>query len=88
MLPGEVKVAFFTVDIDAKAQARRYRFDLRIDWTQEDNALDDTLTMPLDVQSPSFPVAPIVVVVIAAIAGAGYFVFRRRKMRTSQATTK
>jgi len=81
MLAGDVKVAYFTVDIDAKAQPKEYVFDLRIDWTQEDNSLDDTLTISIDVQPPAVPVAPIALVIIAAIAVPGYLFYKRRKMR-------
>lgn len=86
MLAGEVKVAFFTVDIDAKAQRGQYVIDLRLDWTQEDNSLDHTLTISLNVQPQAFPVIP-VVIAIAVIAGVGYFLYKKR-FRKPQAPTK
>lgn len=86
MLAGEVKVAFFTVDIDAKAQPGQYVIDLRLDWTQEDNSLDHTLTISLNVQPQAFPVIP-VVIAIAVIAGVGYFLYKKR-FRKPQAPTK
>ncbi len=55
MLAGETKVAFFTVDIDSKAQPGNYNLDLRLDWTQEDNALDNTQTLTLVVATPGPP---------------------------------
>jgi len=83
MLAGETKSAYFTVDIDSAAQIREHKLDLRIDWTQEDNALDDTLVLPLNVQSPGFPVGIFAGIAIIAVAAAGYFMYRRRKMKKS-----
>jgi hypothetical protein len=57
--------------------------DLRIDWTQENNALDDTLVLPLNVQSPGFPVGIFAGIAIIVVAAAGYFMYRRRKMMKS-----
>ena len=83
MLAGETKSAYFTVDIDSAAQIREHKLDLRIDWTQENNALDDTLVLPLNVQSPGFPVGILAVLAIVVVAAAGYFMYRRRKMKKS-----
>ena len=83
MLAGETKSAYFTVDIDSVAQIREHKLDLRIDWTQENNALDDTLVLPLNVQSPGFPVGIFAVLAIVVVAAAGYFMYRRRKMKKS-----
>jgi hypothetical protein len=77
MIAGEVKVAFFTVDIDAKAQPGQYGIDLRLDWTQEDNSLDHTLTITLNVQQQPFPVIPVVIAIVV-IGGVGYFLYRKR----------
>ena len=88
MLAGETKVAFFTVDIDSKAQPRRYNLDMRIDWTQDDNSLDDTQTLILTVDPAGLPVTLIAVGVIVLIAIIGYVVMRRRRMKASQASTK
>ena len=88
MLAGETKSAYFTVDIDSAAQIREHKLDLRIDWTQEDNALDDTLVLPLNVQSPGFPVGIFAAVAIIVVAAAGYFMYRRRKMKKSQPKQK
>ena len=80
MIAGESKVAFFTVDVDSKAIPRDYAFDLRLDWTQEDNPLDDTLRLSFDLQSPAAPVATIIFILMAAIAAGWYFLVRRRKV--------
>ncbi len=80
MIAGESKVAFFTVDVDSKAIPRDYTFDLRLDWTQEDNPLDDTLRLSFDLQSPAAPVATMIFILIAAIAAGWYFLVRRRKV--------
>lgn len=71
MLAGEEKVASFTIDIDSKAQERRYDFDLRIDWTQEDGVLDETLRLTLTLHSGEdagllFPIILLIVVAVAA----------------------
>lgn len=88
VLAGETKVAFFTMDIDSKAQPRQYNFDLRLDWTQEDNALDDTLNLVLFVAPPGAPVTLIAVGLIVVIGVGGYFFIRRRRMKAVQANTK
>ena len=83
MLTNETKVAFFTVDIDSKAQARQYSLDLRFDWTQEDQALDDTMSIVLAVEPPGVPVTLIGVGVVVLIAIGGYMFMRRRKMKAA-----
>jgi hypothetical protein len=81
VLSNETKVAFFTVDIDGKAQPRHYNLDLRFDWTQEDQALDDTQPLFLAVEPPGLPVALIALAVIVVAAIGGYFFIRRRRMK-------
>ncbi len=88
MLAGETKVAFFTVDIDSKAQARDYNLDLRIDWTQEDNSLDNTQTLTLTVEPPGAPVTLIALGVVVLVVVIGYFFIRRRRMKSAQASVK
>jgi LPXTG-motif cell wall-anchored protein len=88
MLAGETKVAFFTVDIDGKAESKQYNFDFRIDWTQEDNSLNDTLNLVLFVVPPGAPVTLIAIGLIVLIGAGGYFFFRRRRMKAAQATSK
>ena len=86
MLSGETKVAYFTIDVDGKAQEGGYSFDLRIDWTQENSALDDTLKLAFNVQPPGPPVTLIVfgAVILAAVA---VYMLRRRRMKATQAST-
>jgi LPXTG-motif cell wall-anchored protein len=88
MLAGETKVAYFTVDIDGKAESKQYNFDFRIDWTQEDNSLNDTLNLVLFVVPPGAPVTLIAIGLIVLIGAGGYFFFRRRRMKAAQATSK
>jgi hypothetical protein len=86
MLAGEVKVAFFTVDVDSKAQPRQYSFDLRLDWTQDNNDLNDTLTVTINVQAPSLTVAIAVLAAVVVVGAGGYTLVRRRRMKTAQST--
>jgi hypothetical protein len=88
MLARETKVAFFTVDIDSKAQPGKYNLDLRLDWTQEDNALDNTQTLTLFVASAAPPVTMIAIGVIVLAAVGGYFFIRRRRMKAAQTPSK
>jgi len=87
MLANETKVAFFTVDIDSKAEPGNYTIDLRFDWTQDNNSLDHTYNLVLTVESPATPVALIVVglIVIGGIGGLLYM--RRRKARAASRPT-
>jgi len=82
MLGGEVKTAFFTVDIDAKAPPGQYGFDLRVDWIQEGGALDDTLTLTLNLQAPTFPTTQIALGVIILLVIVGAVAVRRRRKKT------
>jgi hypothetical protein len=88
MLAGETKSAFFTVDVDSKALPGQYNLDLRLDWTQEDNALDNTQTLTLLVVAPSPPVTLIGIGVIALVGIGGYVLVRRRRMKAIQAQSK
>lgn len=90
MLANETKAAFFTVDIDSKAQRGQYAIDLRFDWTQDNNSLDDTYSVTLSVEPAATPVTLIVVVIIVAAGVGGYLYRRRRKAKaaTSQPAPK
>ena len=83
MQANETKSAFFTVDIDSKAQPGQYSIDLRFDWTQDNNALDDTYTITLTVQPPAPPVTLIAVLVIVVVGGGGFLYMRRRKAKAA-----
>jgi hypothetical protein len=88
MLAGETKGAFFTVDVDSKAQPGQYNLDLRLDWTQEDNALDNTQTLTLQVLAPSPPVTLITIGLIVVVVIGAYLLIRRRRMKAVQTQSK
>jgi hypothetical protein len=78
--PGESKTAYLTVDLDSKATAQTYRMDLRLDWTQSDNSLDNTLPVELQVAPAELPL-PLVAVAIVLLALVVVVVVRRRRAR-------
>ncbi|HYB67328.1 MAG TPA: hypothetical protein VEC43_03290 [Candidatus Acidoferrales bacterium] len=85
MLANETKVAFFTVDVDSKAQPGQYTYSLRFDWTQDTVQLYDdySYSITFTVQPPSVPVALIVVVLIVVFGGGGFLYMRRRKAKAA-----
>lgn len=83
MQANETKSAFFTVDIDSKAQPGQYTIDLRFDWTQDNNSLDDTYPIVLTVQPSAPPVTLIAVLVIVVVGGGGFLYMRRRKAKAA-----
>jgi LPXTG-motif cell wall-anchored protein len=84
MQPSETKTAFLTVDVDSKAQPQKYRMDLRLDWTQSNNSLDETLTVELDARAAEVPV-PLIAVGLVLIALVAVVVLRRRRKSRSPA---
>ena len=78
MGPGESKTAYLTVDVDAKAKPQSYKMDLRIDWTQSDNSLDDTLPVELQVSAAELPL-PLIAVAVVLLALVIVVVVRRRR---------
>lgn len=80
--PGESKTAYLTVDVDAKAEPKAYSMDLRLDWTQSNNSLDDTTTVTLQVAGAELPVPLIAVAVVLVALVAVVVIRRRRKART------
>ena len=78
MQPGESKTAYLTVDVDSKATSQTYKMDLRLDWTQSDNSLDDTLPVELQVAPAALPV-PLIAAALVLIALVIIVVIRRRR---------
>jgi len=79
MQPGETKTAYFTLDVDAKAEPQTYRMDLRIDWTQSNNNLDHTLPVELSVTAAELPIPLIAVALVLVVLVIVVVVRRRRK---------
>jgi hypothetical protein len=78
MQPGESKTAYLTVDVDSKAASQTYKMDLRLDWTQSDNSLDDTLPVQLQVAPAALPM-PLIMVAVVLLALVVVVVVRRRR---------
>jgi hypothetical protein len=78
MQPGESKTAYLTVDVDSKAASQTYKMDLRLDWTQSDNSLDDTLPVQLQVAPAELPM-PLIAVAVVLLALVVVVVVRRRR---------
>ncbi len=78
MQPGESKTAYLTVDVDSKATSQTYKMDLRLDWTQSDNSLDDTLPVELQVAPATLPV-PLIAAALVLVALVIIVVLRRRR---------
>ncbi|MGQ9543956.1 MAG: COG1361 S-layer family protein [Candidatus Bathyarchaeia archaeon] len=83
MLAGEVKAAFFTVDVDPKAKPGDYSFDLRIDWTQDNNALDDTLKLSFNIQPAGVPVTLVILGMVGLVSAVAYIILKRRKVKAT-----
>jgi len=81
MGPGESKTAYLTVDVDAKAKPQAYKMDLRLDWTQSNNSLDDTLPVELQVAAAELPIPLIAVAVVLLALVIAVVVRRRRKAK-------
>jgi hypothetical protein len=87
MQPGESKTAYLTVDVDAKATPQVYKMDLRLDWTQSDSSLDNTLPVELQVASAELPLPLIAVAVVLLVLVAAVVVRRRRKAQEQKPKT-
>ncbi len=83
MQPGESKTAFLTVDVDSKATPQVYKMDLRLDWTQSDNSLDNTLPVELQVAPAELPL-PLIAVAVVLLALVVVVVVRRRRKAQEQ----
>ena len=82
MQPGESKTAYLTVDVDAKAQPQTYRMDLRLDWTQSNYSLDETLPVELQVTAAELPVPLIAVAAVLVVLVVVVVIRRRRKTQS------
>jgi hypothetical protein len=78
MQPSESKTAYLTVDVDSKAASQTYNMDLRLDWTQSDNSLDNTLPVQLQVAPAELPI-PLIAVGVVLLALVVVVVVRRRR---------
>jgi hypothetical protein len=87
MQPGESKTAYLTVDVDSKATSQVYKMDLRLDWTQSDNSLDNTLPVELQVAPAELPLPLIAVAVVLLVLVAAVLVRRRRKAQEQKPKT-
>jgi hypothetical protein len=85
MLANETKTAFFTLDVDSNAQAGQFIYNLRFDWTQDNNALynDYSYSITFNIQPAGVPVALIVVAIIVIGGGGGYMFMKRRKAKAA-----
>jgi hypothetical protein len=77
MEPGESKTAFLTVDVDSKASPQTYKMDLRIDWTQSNNSLDETLPVEVQVVAAKLPI-PLIAIALVLVALVIAVMVRRR----------
>jgi len=87
MQPGESKTAYLTVDVDSKATSQVYKMDLRLDWTQSDSSLDNTLPVQLQVTAAELPLPLIAVAVVLLVLVAAVVVRRRRKAQEQKPKT-
>jgi hypothetical protein len=78
--PGESKTAYLTVDVDSKAASQTYKMDLRLDWTQSDNSLHNTLPVELQVAPAELPL-PLIAVTVVLLALVAVVAVRRRRTR-------
>jgi hypothetical protein len=87
MQPSESKTAYLTVDVDSKATSQVYKMDLRLDWTQSDSSLDNTLPVQLQVTAAELPLPLIAVAVVLLVLVAAVVVRRRRKAQEQKPKT-
>jgi hypothetical protein len=87
MLANETKTAFFTVDVDSSAKAGQYIYNLRFDWTQQNNALYDDYTdyITFTIQPPAVPYGLIIAAIVIVGAGGGFMYMRRRRAKAAAA---
>jgi hypothetical protein len=78
---GEQKTAFATLDVDGKAPEGDQRIDLRVDWTQDENSLYDTIAVVLKVRRQPFFIQYAPQLSLLVIAIALFMYYRRRKQK-------
>ena len=90
MLANETKTAFFTIDVDSSAVAGQYIYNLRFDWTQQNNALYDDYSdyITFSIQPPAVPYALIVVAIVVVGGVGGFMYMRKRKAKAAAAAAK
>jgi len=77
--PGEQKIAFFTLDVDGKALEGDCRVDLRIDWSQDENSLYDTVAVVFKVRKKPFVMQYALQLGLAALILVALTYYRMRK---------
>ena len=87
MLSNETKTAFFTLDVDSSAQPGQFTYNLRFDWTQDNNALynDYSYTITFNIQPAGVPLALVVVAIVVIGGGGGYMLMKRRRAKAAAA---
>ena len=90
MLPNETKTAFFTVDVDSSAQPGQYIYNLRFDWTQQNNALYDDYSdyITFMIQPPAIPYGLIVAAIVILGGIGGFMYMRKRKAKAAAAKSQ
>jgi hypothetical protein len=79
---NERKTAFITLDIDGKTPEGEQKVDLRIDWSQDENSLYDTVTVTFKVRKTPFVVQYALQLLLAALAVVVLVYYGRRKRKT------
>jgi hypothetical protein len=86
MTQQQNKTAVFTVDVDSSEPTGTYPCGLRFDWTQDNNQFSLNHTYPITLYiEPGKPPVTLFVILVAVIAGAGYFFIRKRRKAAKQA---
>ena len=85
MLANETKTAFFTIDVDSNAQPGQYIYNLRFDWTQQNNALYDDYSnfITFTIQPTPVPIGLIVAAIVIVGGGGGFLYMRRRRAKAA-----
>lgn len=84
MNPGDVRTAFFTLDIDGRAVPQTYSMDLKLDWIQDGRySLSDTIGIEMEVLPSLYPII-VGLVLLGLAALAALMVWRRRRKRPSK----